>query len=104
MSLDDRWIHDVYRCATDELPWGHVLRPLMGTLKATCAGIVKHSIVPIAAQILVRVDSDQKTEQAYIERCVHENPVMNCLSAMPLGYVTTGSGAVDENSIWELSP
>jgi DNA-binding CsgD family transcriptional regulator len=96
MALGDQWIHDVYTCAMGEMPWEQVLRPLMGELKATCVGVVKHSIAPVGAEVLVRVDVNANTERAYVERYVHENPVMNCLSAMPLGYVTAGSGAVDE--------
>ncbi len=96
MALDDQWIHDVYTCATGEQPWEQALRPLMAELNATCMGVVKHSIAPVSAEVLVRVDVNASTERAYVERYVHENPVMNCLSAMPLGYVTAGSGAVDE--------
>jgi DNA-binding CsgD family transcriptional regulator/PAS domain-containing protein len=96
MPLGDAWIHDVYSCATGELPWEHALRPLMRELNATCMGVVKHSIAPVGAEVLVRIDVNASTERAYVERYVHENPVMNCLSAMPLGYVTAGSGAVDE--------
>lgn len=97
MALGHDWIHDVYRCAVDELSWRDVLKPLMQEMRATCAGVVKHSIAPIGAEVLVRVDVDPAAERAYVDQFVHENPVMNCLSAMPLGYVTTGSGAVDEN-------
>jgi DNA-binding CsgD family transcriptional regulator/PAS domain-containing protein len=96
MSLGNDWIHNVYRCATDELPWENALRPLMHELKASCVGVVRHSIAPVSAQVLVSVDINATTERAYVEHFVHENPVLNCLSAMPLGYVTTGSGAVDE--------
>jgi hypothetical protein len=96
MSIDDRWVQSVYQCALGELSWDVALRPLMSTLNATCAGVVKHSIAPVKAEVLVRIDVERQTEQAYVEHFVHENPVMNCLSAMPLGYVTTGSGAVDE--------
>jgi DNA-binding CsgD family transcriptional regulator len=96
MILGDRWIHEVYRCATGEAHWENALRPLIREFRATCAGVVRHSIAPIGAEVLVRVDVDTQTEHAYVNHYVHQNPVMNCLSAMPLGYVTTGSGAVDE--------
>ncbi|MGQ3354240.1 MAG: helix-turn-helix transcriptional regulator [Phreatobacter sp.] len=95
-ALGNEWIHDVYRCAMEEQPWEVALRPLMAELRATCAGVVKHSIAPTGAEVLLRVDVDPGTEQAYVQTYVHQNPVMNCLSAMPLGHVTTGSGAVDE--------
>jgi PAS domain-containing protein len=103
MALDDRWVQDVYRSALGEVPWEKALRPLMQELRATCAGVVRHSIAPIGAEVLVRVDVNAETEQAYIDRYVHQNPVMDCLSAMPLGYVTTGSGAVDETFYFNSS-
>ncbi|MGL4488016.1 MAG: helix-turn-helix transcriptional regulator [Rhizobiaceae bacterium] len=94
--IDDRIVHKIYGCATGEAEWEDALRPIMGLLDAKCLGIVKHSIAPTGAEVLVRIDVDQRTEAQYVDEYVHKNPVMNCLSAMPLGYVTCGSGAVDE--------
>jgi DNA-binding CsgD family transcriptional regulator len=96
-QVDDEIIHKIYGCATGESDWEDALRPIMGLLDAKCLGIVKHSIAPTGAEVLVRIDVDRQTETQYVEEYVHKNPVMNCLSAMPLGYVTCGSGAVDEN-------
>jgi hypothetical protein len=96
-QVDDEIIHKIYGCATGESDWEDALRPIMGLLDAKCLGIVKHSIAPTGAEVLVRIDVDTQTETQYVEEYVHKNPVMNCLSAMPLGYVTCGSGAVDEN-------
>lgn len=89
-------IETMYACATGEVPWEHALRPIMDRLNARCAGIVKHSIAPVKAEVLVGIDVEPATQQAYIDRYVRENPLMNCLSAMPLGFVTAGSGVVDE--------
>ena len=95
-KVDDAIIHKIYGCATGEADWEDALRPVMGLLDAKCLGIVKHSIAPTGAKVLVRIDVDSQTEAQYVSEYVHKNPVMNCLSAMPLGYVTCGSGAVDE--------
>lgn len=92
----DAIIHKIYGCATGEAKWEDALRPMMGLIDAKCLGIVKHSIAPTGAKVLVRIDVDAQTEAKYVTEYVHKNPVMNCLSAMPLGYVTCGSGAVDE--------
>ncbi|MGL4637047.1 MAG: helix-turn-helix transcriptional regulator [Beijerinckiaceae bacterium] len=94
--LSDAWVHDVYRCAMDELPWEAVLRPLVKALNAECAGVLKHSIAPVTVELLAKFNVEPDTEQAYLQHYVYENPMISCLSAMPLGYVTTGSGAVDE--------
>ena len=93
---DHDLIHKIYACATGDAPWDEALRPIMGRLNARCAGVVKHSIAPVKAEVLVGIDVDPGTEQAYVERYVRENPLINCLSAMPLGFVTIGSGVVDE--------
>ncbi len=96
MPLNEQWVHDVYACAAGDLPWEASLRPIVHEMRGTCLGVVKHSIAPVRADVLVRLDVDETAERAYVERYVHQNPVINCLSAMPLGYVTAGSGAVDE--------
>jgi DNA-binding CsgD family transcriptional regulator len=102
-KVDDDIIHKIYGCATGESDWDVALRPIMGLLDAKCLGIVKHSIAPVKAEVLVRIDVDTETETQYVEEYVHKNPVMNCLSAMPLGYVTCGSGAVDETYFHQSS-
>ena len=101
--VDDSIIHRIYSCATGELPWERALRPIMALIDAKCAGVVRHSIAPTGAEVLARIDVDPKTEQSYLEEYVHKNPVMNCLSAMPLGFVTYGSGAVDQTHYLESS-
>ena len=93
--VDDSIIHSIYSCATGDLPWDAAVRPIMDLIDARCAGVVRHSIAPTRAEVLARIDVDPQTERAYVNEYVHKNPVMNCLSAMPLGYVTYGSGAVD---------
>ena len=95
-KVEDQIIHKIYSCATGEAAWEDALRPIMGLLNATCIGVVKHGIAPTRAEVLIGVDVDPQTQQAYIDDYVHKNPVMNCLSAMPLGFVSIGSGAVDE--------
>jgi hypothetical protein len=101
VALNDAWVHDVYRCAMDELPWENALRPLVKALDAECAGVLKHSISPVTVELLAKFNVEPDTEQAYLEHYVHENPMISCLSAMPLGYVTTGSGAVDEKHYFD---
>lgn len=101
--VDDSIIHSIYSCATGELSWDSALRPIMGLIDAKCAGVVRHSIAPTGAEVLARIDVDPNTEQAYISEYVHKNPVMNCLSAMPLGYITYGSGAVDQTHYFQSS-
>jgi DNA-binding CsgD family transcriptional regulator len=95
-QVDDEIIHKIYACATGEGEWEDALRPIMGLLGAKCLGIVKHSIAPVRAEVLVGVDVDPLTQAAYVEKYVRENPVINCLSAMPLGFISIGSGVVDE--------
>ena len=95
-KVEDQIIHKIYSCSTGEAAWEDALRPIMGLLNATCIGVVKHGIAPTRAEVLIGVDVDPQTQQAYIDDYVHKNPVMNCLSAMPLGFVSIGSGAVDE--------
>lgn len=101
--VDDSIIHRIYSCATGELSWDSAVRPIMDLIDAKCAGVVRHSIAPTGAEVLARIDVDPRTERAYVNEYVHINPVMNCLSAMPLGYVTYGSGAVDQTHFFESS-
>lgn len=102
-TVDDAIVHRIYSCATGDLPWEEALRPVMGLIGAKCAGVVRHSILPTGAEVLARIDVDPDTERLYINEYVHKNPVMNCLSAMPLGYITYGSGAVDQTHYFESS-
>jgi DNA-binding CsgD family transcriptional regulator len=95
-QVDDEIIHKIYGCATGECDWEDALRPIIGLLEGKCLGIVKHSIAPIKAEVLVRIDVDTQTETRYVEEYVHINPFMNCVSAMPLGFVTSGPGVLDE--------
>jgi DNA-binding CsgD family transcriptional regulator len=101
--VDDSIIHRIYSCATGDLQWDAALRPIMALIDAKCAGVVRHSIAPTGAEVLARIDVDPETEQSYLEEYVHKNPVMNCLSAMPLGYITYGSGAVDQTHYLQSS-
>ncbi len=94
--VDDAIIHKIHACATGELPWETALQPIMGLIETKCAGVVRHSIAPAGAEVLAQIDVDPKTEAACVREYVHKNPVLSCLSAMPLGYITYGSGALDE--------
>ncbi len=103
VQVDDSIIHAIYGCATGEARWEDALRPIMGLMGASCCGVVRHSIAPVGAEVLVSIDVDPQTQSAYVSEYVRKNPVMNCLSAMPLGFVTCGSGAVDEKFYLESS-
>ncbi|MBK8458529.1 MAG: hypothetical protein IPL47_16580 [Phyllobacteriaceae bacterium] len=95
--VDDKIIHTIYSCATGDSSWDDGLRAVMGLIDARCAGIVRHSIAPVGAEVIAGVDVDPRIQAAYVSRYVRQNPLINCLSAMPLGFLTTGSGVVDES-------
>lgn len=99
--VDDKIIHTIYACAIGESSWDDALRAVMGLIDARCAGIVRHSIAPVGAEVIAGTDVDPATQAAYVRRYVRQNPLINCLSAMPLGFLTTGSGVVDESFYFE---
>ena len=96
-DVDDALIHKIYGSATGEVSWGETLKGLIQIMNGECAGIVLHSIAPVRAEVIASTQVEPDTQHRYVTEYVVKNPVMNCLSAMPLGFVTYGSGAVDES-------